>query len=226
MNVNRLILLLGASAIILCIILWTQRADQASNDPALEDESMEQSIDTIKNEEVEAPAKNPIIKEGDSLWVWNDTFMEFDFAGFYGIDDVKGVPSKDENGDGLMDLTWKTLQGINYAKAYFEEFGMEVYLPAFPKQLEQLNGKVVTVEGFTIPFDGEEAFVALSATPFANCFFCGKGSPASVISLYFEDPDVNYKVDEFKKFQGRLRLNHDDPKEFYYVLEDAKELDP
>ena len=65
--------------------------------------------------------------------------------------------------------------------------------------------------------------MSLSYNPYASCFFCGKASPASVMSMYLKDEDVRYKMDDFKTFRGTLHLNYDDPNEFYYILRDARE---
>ncbi|MDX1684465.1 MAG: hypothetical protein R3275_04465 [Saprospiraceae bacterium] len=217
---RRGIYLLIGTALILGSLLWFSR----SSDRRVGVEKTETaSPDPVDSVEIN---RSPLIAAGDSLWTWKDSLMDFEYAMPYGSQPIKGTAVYDEDGDGKMDLTWKALKDILYAQAYFEKFGMEVYIPAFPEEITELNGQQVSVEGFTIPFDGEEAFVALSATPFSNCFFCGKGSPASVISLYLEDENKTYKVDEFIRFEGTLRLNYDDPEEFYYVLDDAQEANP
>lgn len=224
---NKVIVFLAFLAIVLTLALWltseaTEGSETLHEEPTqVEADSLMAESDGYSGREAAGPT---LIEDGDSLWVWNDTFMEFEFSRFMSDEKIVGIPVTDSDGDGVLDLTWKSLQAIHYAREYFDDFGMEVYIPAFPNDIKALDGQKIEVQGFTIPFDGEEAFVALSATPFANCFFCGKGSPASVISLYLEDPEKVYKVDDFKRFEGRLRLNHDDPEEFYYVLEDAREV--
>ena len=121
-------------------------------------------------------------------------------------------------------VTWRTLTRIEYVLKYYEEISMEMYAPVFSDTLKKLDGKLVEVEGFVIPFDETGKEIALSANPFASCFFCGKGSPASVMSMKLAKPGKKYKMDAFLKFTGRLRLNYSNPKEFYYVLEKAEEL--
>ena len=99
---------------------------------------------------------------------------------------------------------------------------MELYTPVFPKVVKALDGKEIIVEGFVIPFDQSGELIALSANPFAACFFCGKASPASVISMHLRNKGKRYKMDDFKKFRGTLKLNYDDPDEYYYILQDAR----
>ena len=122
-----------------------------------------------------------------------------------------------------IEVDWKVLMNIQYKLRYFKELDMEIYAPIFSKAVEELHEKEVIIEGFVIPFDEEGELLALSVNPFASCFFCGKASPASVISMFLENKGKRYKVDDFKKFRGTLYLNHDDPDEFYYILRDAKE---
>ncbi len=123
-----------------------------------------------------------------------------------------------------IEVDWKVLMDIEYRLKYFAEIDMEMYAPVFPEAVKALNGKEVIIEGFVIPFDEEGEFLSLSYNPYASCFFCGKASPASVISMYLKDKRKRYKMDDFKKFKGTLHLNHDDPDEFYYILRNAKEV--
>ncbi len=120
-------------------------------------------------------------------------------------------------------IPWELLMDIRYKLRYFSELEMEIYAPVFPEVLKILDGKEVTIKGFVIPFDKNQDEMALSAYPYASCFFCGKASPASVMSMYLEDKRNRYKIDDFKKFRGTLHLNYDDPNEFYYILRNATE---
>ncbi|MEM9547870.1 MAG: hypothetical protein AAGA77_17945 [Bacteroidota bacterium] len=124
---------------------------------------------------------------------------------------------------GPIELDWKILMDIQYKLRYFKELDMEVYAPVFSKEAERLHGKEVIIEGFVIPFDEEGELLSLSFNPYAACFFCGKASPASIISMYLKDDSKRYKIDDYKTFRGTLYLNHDDPNEFYYILKNARE---
>jgi hypothetical protein len=122
-----------------------------------------------------------------------------------------------------IQLVWEKLLDIRYKLRYFSELDMKIYAPVFPKSIQALDGKEVVIEGFVIPFDEDEQILALSANPYASCFFCGKASPASVMSLYLKKKRKRYKMDDFKTFRGTLHLNHDDPNEYYYILRNATE---
>lgn len=123
-----------------------------------------------------------------------------------------------------IELDWNVLMDIQYKLRYFKELDMEVYAPVFSKAAEELQGKELVIEGFVIPFDETGDILSLSFNPYASCFFCGKASPASIISLHLKDKGKRYKIDDFKKFTGTLLLNYDDPNEFYYILKEAKEF--
>lgn len=125
---------------------------------------------------------------------------------------------------GPVEVDWKVLMDIQYKLQYFKELDMEIYAPVFSEAVKALHGKEIVIEGYVIPIDEEEDLLSLSFNPYASCFFCGKGSPASVMSMYLKEKSKRYKIDDFKKFRGTLYLNHDDPNEFYYILRDAKEV--
>lgn len=101
-----------------------------------------------------------------------------------------------------IEITWEELMDIRFRLRYYSEVDMEMLAPVFPKALKALEGKRVTITGFVIPFDEEQGLLALSANPFAACFFCGRASPASVISMYLKDAGKRYKMDDFKKLSG------------------------
>lgn len=120
-------------------------------------------------------------------------------------------------------IDWQLLMNIEYQLKYFPSLEMDIYAPVFSEAVKALDGKKVVLEGFVIPFDIDGELLSLSFNPYASCFFCGKASPASVISLSLKNKKKKYKTDDFKKFSGTLVLNYDDPNEFYYILTDAQE---
>ena len=122
-----------------------------------------------------------------------------------------------------IEVDWQVLMDIKYRLRYFTEIDMEMFAPVFSKAVNALHGQEIIIEGYIIPIDEEEELLSLSFNPYAACFFCGKGSPASVISMYLKDKGKRYKIDDFKKFRGTLYLNNDDPNEFYYILRNAEE---
>ena len=122
-------------------------------------------------------------------------------------------------------LEWYYLDDIQYKLRYFQDLDFEAYAPVFGETLKSLNGEQVIIEGFVIPLFEDKEPLALSANPYASCFFCGQASPASVMSMYMKNKGTTYKADDYKTFKGKLYLNYDDPNEFYYILKDAVEID-
>lgn len=182
----------------------------------------------------ERPAK-PVIKQdktedkdsfiNETIYNWND--YQMDWVSTEEKPEVKvqfiNHPATASLSSSTIEIEWKTLIDIQYRLQYFSEIEMEMYSPVFSEAVEALDGKEVIIKGFVIPFDDDEGLVSLSFNPYASCFFCGKASPASVMSLYLKDKASRYKIDDFKKFRGILQLNYNDPNEFYYILKDAKE---
>lgn len=122
-------------------------------------------------------------------------------------------------------LPWKTLEGIGFTDKYVESAGDTYKFPIFTNYIKSLSGKTVEVEGYVIPFDKTGVEVALSANPYAACFFCGKAGPASIMIVKLKTSSTKYRTDQYKTFRGKLKLNDSDPEEFYYILEDAVEVE-
>jgi hypothetical protein len=120
-------------------------------------------------------------------------------------------------------LSWSKLENVEFVEKYVKDVEGYMLFPKFPEDLKKLNGKPVTVEGYVVPVDKSGSSVALSANPYAACFFCGKAGPASVMTVKLKVKNPKYKIDDYVKFTGNLRLNDEDIKEFYYILEQASE---
>lgn len=114
---------------------------------------------------------------------------------------------------------WKALSSVTY-EVTEDEYG-ELYVPEFSKQAQQLEGQVVTVKGYMVPFDGlfKPTHVIISSLPLASCFFCGAGGPETVMEVYLQDP-VKY-TESLVAFQGKLKLNAQNYEQLMYILEDA-----
>lgn len=143
---------------------------------------------------------------------------------FSGVCSMNEISESDHPISPPIEVDWKVLMNIDYELRYFKEVDLEIYAPVFSKAVKALHGKEVIIEGYVIPFDEEGELLSLSFNPYASCFFCGKASPASILSIYLKDKKKRYKIDDYKKFRGTLYLNKDDPNEFYYILRNAREV--
>jgi hypothetical protein len=121
-------------------------------------------------------------------------------------------------------LSWATMQNVEFEPKYVAETKMDMLFPVFTSEIKKLKGQIVEVEGYVIPFDKSGAKVALSATNYASCFFCGKAGPASIMSINLKVGNPKYKTDQFRRFKGKLKLNDSDIREFYYALDLAEEV--
>jgi len=121
-------------------------------------------------------------------------------------------------------IDWNKLQSVDFQQKYVAEVKMEMLFPKFTSSLKSLNGTIVQISGFVVPFDKTGAKIVLSANSYASCFFCGKAGPASVMTINLKIPNKKYRTDQFRTFKGKLRLNESDIREFYYILDGAQEV--
>ncbi|MGB3588609.1 MAG: hypothetical protein WBA23_18825 [Tunicatimonas sp.] len=126
--------------------------------------------------------------------------------------------------DATNDNVWKALAAVTY-KITEDEYG-ELYVPEFSEKARELEGKVVTVPGYIIPFEGlfKPEHVIVSSLPIASCFFCGSGGPETVMEVFLKNP-VDY-TEAMVAFRGKLKLNDENYEELMYILEDAELVGP
>jgi hypothetical protein len=126
--------------------------------------------------------------------------------------------------DGYYVLNWPDLAIPDYREEYNDEIEQEVSIPIFREEVKKLNGRLVQITGFFIPFEEnpEEAFYVLSQYPNSQCFFCGGAGPDSVMDLLLASKLTKIKMDDHLTFKGRLRLNDADVMYLNYILEDAE----
>lgn len=124
----------------------------------------------------------------------------------------------------VLSVSWDTLQDVPFHEAFVKEIGGYMLFPTFTPALKKLDGKIVKIEGYVVPFDKTGAKIALSANSYAACFFCGKAGPASVMTINLKVPNTRYQTDQYRTFKGKLRLNEKDVNEFYYILEEAEQV--
>ena len=109
---------------------------------------------------------------------------------------------------------------VKYEKSY-DEYG-EIYVPKFGDEVKEMNGKVVSIKGFIIPFEGmfEPTHIIVSSLPIASCFFCGGSGPETVAEAYLKE-EVKYTAKPVT-VTGRLELNDTDYDQLMYILKDAE----
>lgn len=128
--------------------------------------------------------------------------------------------------EGYLEVDWKMLSNVTFEERYFEEVDNYLLFPYFSPLVKSLDGRAVSVTGYSIPIDetGVGDLVVLSAFPYTNCFFCGKAGPESVMEIRLQEPGKRLYMDEQATFRGTLRLNDSDVMALNYILEDAERV--
>jgi hypothetical protein len=118
----------------------------------------------------------------------------------------------------LDTLTWKLLSNIDYQKKASKVYG-EVMFPVINAKLKAMQGKPVVITGFIIPIDSKS--FAVSKNVFANCFFCGKSGPESIMGIQFKGTTPKLKTDQYVTLKGTFRYNDNDVEDWIYHVENA-----
>ncbi len=115
---------------------------------------------------------------------------------------------------------WKSLSKVSY-KVEEDESG-SLYVPEFSGAAKQLEGRIVSVSGYIVPFDGmfKPQHIILSALPLSSCFFCGVGGPETVMEVFLKET-IKY-TESPVTVKGKLKLNATDYEKLMYVLEEAE----
>ncbi|MCC5917265.1 MAG: DUF3299 domain-containing protein [Cryomorphaceae bacterium] len=121
-------------------------------------------------------------------------------------------------------ITWKMLADVKFTEKYVEKYQDWFLFPNFGASVKSLEGQKVAIKGYVIPIDLDEGIYALSAYPWAACFFCGGAGPESVMMLDMIKLKRKYNTDDVVTFKGVLRLNSTDIEQFNYILEEAEEV--
>lgn len=135
------------------------------------------------------------------------------------------VYAQDATADTKDENVWKTLSKITYKKEYDEFLGFKIDKPVFAAQVEELEGKEITVKGYIIPVEGYKSHneFIFSAYPYNMCFFCGGAGPETVMEVESLEA-VEYTAEQVV-LKGKLKLNADDVNRLMYLLVDATKVE-
>jgi hypothetical protein len=135
-----------------------------------------------------------------------------------------GLPAASEYSTTLLPersgiVSWRTL-----AKVEMVQKGIRL-VPQFAKEIEALDAREVTLQGFVIPLDANEAQrrFLLSAVP-VDCAFCLPAGPDALVEVEAKSP-VRYSLAPVV-VSGRFAVLKDDPGGVLYRLVDAVSLGP
>ncbi len=116
-----------------------------------------------------------------------------------------------------QNITWKDLAQVTFTEKYFEDYDDLFLYPEFLDPIKALEGKRITIKGYFLNIEPEEAIYVLSKGPMSSCFFCGVGGPETAMELNFNSKPP-FKTDDIIAVTGRLQLNKDDVEHFNYIL--------
>lgn len=128
----------------------------------------------------------------------------------FGQSTYKGFPS----------LVWPKLYDIKFEKAK-DNLG-EYDKPVFSAATKALNGKIISLPGYMVPFENgmKGDHFMLTSLPLNACFFCGVGGPETVVEVFTKIP-VTY-TEKPIEIKGTLKLNDTSPDQMIYVIERAE----
>ncbi|WNJ20613.1 DUF3299 domain-containing protein [Pontibacter sp. G13] len=120
-------------------------------------------------------------------------------------------------------VTWQQLAQVQLVTKADPEGGLYSDI-AFTSEILALDGKEIEIRGYVLPLDAQGETYALSAFPFAACFFCGGAGKESVMMLWLDKPGYSFTLDDLRTFRGKLKLveGKDNPA---YILENAAPTD-
>lgn len=133
-----------------------------------------------------------------------------------------GVIAQKSSYKGLPSLIWPKLYDIQYKKEK-DTLG-EFDKPVFSRAARLLDGKIVTLPGYMVPFENavKGRHFMLSSMPLNACFFCGVGGPESVVEVHAKS-EVSF-TEKPVEVRGRLILNDSNADKMIYILEEAEYL--
>ena len=116
-----------------------------------------------------------------------------------------------------QNVTWEDLSKVTFSEKYFPAYDEPFLYPDFGTQVQDLDGKKITIQGYFLNLDPEGNIYVLSKNPMASCFFCGMGGPETAIELQF-NAKSHFKTDQIVRITGIFKLNKDDLEHCNYIL--------
>ena len=96
-------------------------------------------------------------------------------------------------------VRWSSFERLQFEEVFEKETSMWILRPKWTDKDRELDGQLVEITGYVIALDVLSDDYALSAFPFASCFFCGAAGPESVMELKLANK-MEYLTDEVHTF--------------------------
>lgn len=125
------------------------------------------------------------------------------------------------------DQNWKLmLSDVKVRYTWSMKHGAYITRARFGAQVQQLDGKEVTLKGFFLAADLTGDLFVLSSNPMATCFFCGVAGIESVVEIEPHPDDLRIfkrlSTDNYIEVKGTMQLNPDDFERLIYILKDVR----
>jgi hypothetical protein len=118
--------------------------------------------------------------------------------------------------------TWALFAKTKFEARYNEKAAEYFLYPVFAKELNDLVGKEISLEGYYLPIDIEgDAYIILSKFPYSQCFFCGGAGPESIAEVTFKVKPGKFEMDQYLRVKGKLKLNEGNIDHGNFILEEA-----
>ena len=117
---------------------------------------------------------------------------------------------------------WDLFAKTKFETKYNDKAAEYFLYPVFAKELKDLVGKEVSLEGYYLPIEiQDDAYIILSKFPYSQCFFCGGAGPESIAEITFKVKKEKFEMDEFIHVKGILKLNEGNIEHGNFILENA-----
>jgi len=117
---------------------------------------------------------------------------------------------------------WDLFAKTKFETKYNDKAAEYFLYPVFAKELKDLVGREVTLEGYYLPIEiQDDAYIILSKFPYSQCFFCGGAGPESIAEVTFKVKKGKFEMDEFIHVKGILKLNESNIEHGNFILENA-----
>lgn len=118
------------------------------------------------------------------------------------------------------------LNNVKIKYIYSLQYEALVPKAKFADGVRALDGKVITLSGFFLPFDITGNVFVISYNPMSMCFFCNGSGIQTIVELKPQPEHVwrlkRLKTDDFFEVKGKLKLNENDYDHLIYILEDVE----
>ena len=124
-------------------------------------------------------------------------------------------------------VSWDQLADVTWSETYVDSLGYNQITGTFGQEVQNLDGKEITISGYVIPLDGMGLSYALSKSSFASCFFCGQAGPETVMDLNVTPRSIkpHRQKETLLTFRGILKVRESNDSGLHYTLDQASEVE-